>query len=134
MERTAVEKDWYISLESRPEDFRIYESLDDEGKEVFLTSIFNDYDSNFFEIKKELPLPDGYLVRRGDLVLRGTRLCPEDVCDIVDSGELVDYNYLTNEKVDACLHYCYLYNRNVNDLVRYGTKEFYFRIPENEFF
>lgn len=41
-------------------------------------------------------------IRSGEVTLRGTRLTPQEVIDIVDDGEREDYDYVSDEQIAAC--------------------------------
>jgi len=41
-------------------------------------------------------------IRSGEVTLRGTRLTPQEVIDIVDWGEREDYDYMSDEQIEAC--------------------------------
>lgn len=54
-------------------------------------------------------------IRSGDPCVTGTRLTVLDVVSIIFQGEREDYDYLTNEQIDAAFGYYFIHNTALTD-------------------
>jgi uncharacterized protein (DUF433 family) len=102
-------------LESQPEEYKKFLALTQAERDVYLLERLCQYDEKYF-------------VRHpGEtkIVVRGTRLTPQQVLDIERSGELADYEYVTREQVDACRDYATMRYYRTLDMVRHSSPEQY---------